>query len=303
MSASVKTEFMERLQEHFHAQLIGGSRSLYDLNNGQVRLYVRYSRVHEGDKTFFGLREQDLISLEGLPSFIALLWDGQTEPLFIPFSAFEDVFRTVTPAQDGQYKIQVYLQRESVELYIARAGRFNVEAFFGWSQLEDFTHPSYNEVSDNLSHGQVQTLLGAIGFAKGYDIWIPVYDRGNLDWNMCPRFGCCSNLPREFDPIADVATEIDVIWIERGALRASALFEVEHSTPIYSGLLRFNDIHLTLSQMHSRYSIVSNDARRSNYVRQITRPTFRASGLGEVCNFLEYKAVLGWYNRVRQNNP
>jgi hypothetical protein len=77
------------------------------------------------------------------------------------------------------------------------------------------------------------------------------------------------------------------------------MFEVEHSTPIYSGLLRFNDVHLVAPLLRPRFSVVANDARRDLFVRQLNRPTFRLSGLRELCTFLDYKDVFGWYTRVK----
>lgn len=92
--------------------------------------------------------------------------------------------------------------------------------------------------------------------------------------------------------------EVDVIWIRKGSNELRALFEVEHSTPIYSGLLRFNDIHLLAPNLRPRFSIVANDYRRSAFARQLNRPTFRTSGLREICTFLEYVDVLGWHSRI-----
>ena len=63
------------------------------------------------------------------------------------------------------------------------------------------------------------------------------------------------------------------------------LFEVEHSTPVYSGLLRFNDVLLANPKL-SRFTIVSNERRRALFSKQVFRPTFRKSGLAELVSFL-----------------
>ena len=88
------------------------------------------------------------------------------------------------------------------------------------------------------------------------------------------------------------------MWLQRGSSELRAMFEVEHSTPVYSGLLRLNDLYLTEPNLKLRYSIVSNDERRSLFLRQIDRPTFKASGLSEICSFLEYKDAFLWFNRT-----
>jgi type II restriction enzyme len=153
-----------------------------------------------------------------------------------------------------------------------------------------------------LNHVQVQTLLGSIGAAKGFDIWIPSNDRAKLDWALTSPFRISNNFPSSLQSVREIAEEIDVIWMIRGGDRPTALYEVEHSTPIYSGLLRFNDVYLILPNVPMRYGIVSNDSRRSLFVRQLARPTFKASGLRECCTFFEYRNVFGWHQRLRQED-
>jgi hypothetical protein len=221
-------------------------------------------------------------------------------PLLIPYGAFEDVFSSLTPAQDGQFKAQIYPNSDATELYIANAGRFNVEGYFGWNELNAPVDSATRILASALTHSQVQTLLGAIGFAKGNDIWYPQVDRAGLDWSMTDRFPLHNKLPERFKAVEPILSEVDVVWMRRGAGDLVALYEVEHTTSIYSGLLRFNDVHLATPELHPRFSIVSNDVRRSLYVRQVNRPTFQRSGLSEICTFMEYENVLDWHNRLKK---
>lgn len=251
--------------------------------------------MHPRSQTFFGLRRDDLRLLEGRVAFISLLWDGQPEPLLIPFADFEEVFNESQPAADGQYKVQVYPREDAAVLYIARAGRFNVEGYFGWSRLEEAlrgapAHPP-------LSHPQVQTLLGAIGAAKQFDVWVPANNRAGLDWSLTVPYRHVDNLPPGFEAVQSILREIDVVWVRRGSPGLAAVYEVEHSTPIYSGLLRLNDVRLTNPQI-DRLTVVSNELRRSAFVRQLNRPTFVSSSLSSVCTFLEYSEVFDWHRRV-----
>lgn len=300
MANETKTSFLKELTKRYGPlRKFDRSQSLYEIGDGAARVYIRYSKVHSGPRTFYGLREEDLQKLEGHPSLVCFLWNGQTEPLLVPFSEYEDVFQSISPAGDGQYKAQVYLQDDGTELYIAKAGRFNVEGHFGWGELEALIDSASLGTVPEFSHSQMQTLLGAIGTAKSYDVWIPPSDRVKLDWSITNRFECCDVLPYGFEPVNDILQEVDVIWIQRGSSELRALFEVEHSTPIYSGLLRFNDIHLVAPSLRPRFSVVANDARRSIFVRQLNRPTFQMSGLGKLCTFLEYINVFGWHTRIK----
>lgn len=299
MANEIKNWFLKELSNRYGSfRKLQGSRSLYDIGDGAARVYIRYSKVHSKNQTFYGLREEDLRKLEGHPSVVCFLWDGQTQPLLVPFSDYEDVFRSVSPAGDGQYKAQVYIQADATELYIAKAGRFNVEGYFGWSGLETLMDSSRFGTIPEFSHPQIQTFLGAIGSAKGYDIWVPLNDRVKLDWSLTKRFECRDLLPYGYEPIHNILQEVDVLWIQRGSSELRGLFEVEHSTPVYSALLRFNDIHLVAPNLRPNFSIVANDTRRDVFVRHLNRPTFRISGLSELCTFLEYVNVYGWFKRI-----
>jgi hypothetical protein len=79
------------------------------------------------------------------------------------------------------------------------------------------------------------------------------------------------------------------------------MFEVEHSTPIYSGLLRFNDIFLVSPRLGARFTVVSNDERRSLFTRQLNRPTFKLSKLDEHCTFLDYASVYSWHQGLKRS--
>jgi len=299
MPNPVKTSFLEQLKSKYgKLKKLPGSLSLFEIGDGLARIYVRYSKVHGRKQAFYGLRQEDLKQIEGVNSVICFLWNNQSEPIFIPFSDFEDVFNSLKPASDGQFKVQIY-QDEGIELYIANAGRFNVEGFYGWHNLDSLIDKNKLSILPDFNHSQIQTIIGSIGIIKGYDIWIPQNDRNRLDWDLAEKFICRSELPSRYEKVDDVIREVDVVWLQRGASELRAMFEVEHSTPIYTGLLRFNDLHLIEPHLKLKFSIVSNDIRRSLFLRQINRPTFKMSGLCDICNFLEYKDVYSWFNRTR----
>lgn len=175
-------------------------------------------------------------------------------------------------------------------------GRFNVDAFLGLETLVRAVAAQQLRPALNLSHCQVQTLLAGLGRLKGFDVFVPANDACRLDWSMTPRFELRDRIPNGFDSIASILSEVDVLWIGAGRHAIHGVFEVEHSTPVYSGLLRFNDVLLT-SPAVSRFFIVSNDTRRELFARQVNRPTFRHSGLTDVTSFLEYANVFEWHSR------
>jgi hypothetical protein len=131
MPNEAKRRLLDDLQRRFGSiTKLPASQSLFEIGS-RGRIYIRYSKLHPDGRTFYGLRKTDLQQLEAHQSLICFLWDSQTEPLLIPYRDFEEVFATLTPASDGQFKAQVYPEVEGAELYIANAGRFNVESYFG----------------------------------------------------------------------------------------------------------------------------------------------------------------------------
>ncbi len=291
MANKTKTAFLKELERRWGPlRKLANSDSLYSLCDDTARVYIRYSKLH-GLKTFSGLRREDIRQLEGHESLICFLWEGQEEPLLIPFDEYEELFQSTQPAADGQYKVHVRLLEGGVELNVGQAGWFNVEGNLGWGDMENILQSVSRPPHHEWSHSGIQTLLAAIGAAKGYDIWVPLQDRNRLDRSASAAFECRDVLPYGFDMARDALQEVDVVRIQRGSSNLTALFEVEHSTTIYSALLRFNDIHLVDPVRRPRFSVVANDIRRGAFVRQLSRPTFRMSGLSELCTFLNYANV------------
>ncbi|MFZ5523215.1 MAG: hypothetical protein ACOY9D_03905 [Pseudomonadota bacterium] len=300
----VKENFLSLMRQKFGAiSKLANSNSLFDVGNGIARIYIRYSKVHEKGVTFYGLRKEDLKHIEGRPSFLVFLWDKQEEPLFVPFSAYEQIFKFAEPASDGQYKAQILLNEESTTLYLARVGKFNLEGLFGWGQLLHLFKSIAEETTPELSHSQVQTFLSVIGASKGYDIWVPQNDRNKLDKSLIGTMVYRESLPSTLNIITEVAEEIDVVWLQKGSNQVRSLFEVEHTTPIYTALLRFNDVHLAAPNPAQSFQIIAQDSRRPAFVRQLNRPTFKASGLNQICTFLEYSNVYSWFQRLQSQKP
>lgn len=274
---------------------IPGSQSLFDLPNG-VRIYLRYSKIHRSRTAFYGLRQVDLNLLDGHNSFICFFSDIQ-QPLFVPYADFDSVIRQSPLASDGQYKIQIDFESGTSNLYLPRVGRFNVDAYGGLNTLYVSASGNRDGSAQTLTHSQAQTLVGSIGSLKGYGIYVPPNNIDLLDWNLVPSFNLVRTLPYYVEERTRFASEIDVIWIDHKHNLVAAAFEIEYSTPVYSGLLRFNDVLLSCPG-NSRFFVVSNESRRDLFVRQLQRPTFQRSGLSDMTSFLDYSNVFNWHRRL-----
>ncbi len=123
-------------------------------------------------------------------------------------------------------------------------------------------------------------------------------DRIALDYAILTNEKMRSQLPFYNNEVLDIICEIDVIWLEN--TKPVSFFEVEHSTPIYSGLLRFNDVFLTVAETNN-FNIVAESERETKFVKEIQRPTFRQNKLNEKVAFLNYENVYRWFLSI--NDP
>jgi len=272
-----------------------GSQSLIQTAHG-IRLYLRYSKLHGKGVAFYGLRQVDLNTLDGHHSYICFFTDKES-PLFVPYSDFEAVIRQSPLASDGQFKVQITYGPPMGDLYLPRVGHFNVDAYGGLEALPAADHDPTSAVASHLSHWQAQTLLCGIGVMKGYGVYLPPNNVETLDWSLTKRFQPIGSLPTHVAERSHFASEIDVIWVDHKHDAIAAAFEVEHSTPVYSGLLRFNDVLLACPNAN-RFFVVSNESRRDLFARQLQRPTFQRSGLSELASFLDYANVYDWHRRL-----
>jgi len=86
-----------------------------------------------------------------------------------------------------------------------------------------------------------------------------------------------SALPATIDnaPGAEAVRLIDVLWLERSSSRVAGAFEVEHTTSIYSGIVRLLDLALGSAEAaaHGLF-LVAPDGREDDVRAQLARPAF-----------------------------
>lgn len=278
---------------------VGNGNSLYEISSNGTLIYFRYSKLTNKSKMqsgFYGLRKEDIKLLSGKNSFICFVWDSFDEPVLIPFKNFEYSFGLFAPASDGQYKVHILLKPSGTEFYLANVGKFNVDSFIGLAQLYEIGKQKL--AVPDLSHSQVQSLIGAIGIKKGFDLWYPNSDKLKIDATIVDFLKVRASLPNFSIEIDNIISEIDCIWMQNS--KPVSFFEVEHSTPIYSGLLRFNDVLLTIAGVDN-LNIVAHNERENKFGREVNRPTFKQNNLIDKVTFLDYDNIYHWYFNLTNN--
>jgi hypothetical protein len=145
-----------------------------------------------------------------------------------------------------------------------------------------------------VTHEEIQWLLLNLGSQMGLDVWVARNDRsksyaGSAFENVP---GLRVSLPTQFDEATNRTIElIDVLWLRENAIVAA--FEVEHTTSIYSGLLRMSDLISMQPNINIRLYIVAPDERRDKVFSEINRPTFSRlkPPLTEICQYIPYSSL------------
>lgn len=146
---------------------------------------------------------------------------------------------------------------------------------------------------EDRSHTEIQVWLRDLGKALGFDVWIAANDQNREAGNGRLGDGCLETLPPEISsaPGADAVRLIDVLWLERDKPRVAAAFEVEHTTSIYSGIIRLLDLALGAPRQATRgLFLVAPDDREDQVRAQLQRPAFRGINALEM-RFLPYSEL------------
>jgi hypothetical protein len=161
------------------------------------------------------------------------------------------------------------------------------------------TLPEDEEVSpstdDDLRESmQIQALVAWIGASMGFTIWLPKADRSRVlkAWKAEPG-ELLDELPLGYDSTTTKTIEqIDVLWLRRRSIVRA--FEVEHTTSVYSGLLRMADLVALQPNINVKLHIVAPAEKREKVLQEIQRPVFsllEGCALAEMCTYLSYDRI------------
>lgn len=139
-----------------------------------------------------------------------------------------------------------------------------------------------------------QAMLAQIGEKMGFNIWIPRNDRSRVlhEWKAS-NDTLLEQLPLNYDE-ATLRTieQIDVLWLKkRSIVRA---FEVEHTTSVYSGILRMADLLALQPNMDIKLHIVAPASRKDKVFQEIQRPVFsllEKGALSQYCTYISYDSL------------
>ena len=140
-------------------------------------------------------------------------------------------------------------------------------------------------------HDEMQWRLIRLGQLARCDVWVPRndqpkhYEGHHFRDHVLQEFHQTMDVPRSIE-------NIDVVW-KFGPYSIKSAFEIEHSTSIYSGILRLSDLRAEAPNSNYPLFIVASEERKRRVFDELRRPTFSGPclRLNEVIRFLGYEKV------------
>lgn len=190
------------------------------------------------------------------------------------YTDYDDLYSILVRLKQGE---QVN-SKVQIDPTIVRENEVMAEEVVNVEQVE-------KEISDHII---MQWKLAKLGRKAGSKVWVPRSDQGKLTKNYD-----FSGYEEEFtvgiDMPARYVEQIDVVW--KKEFQIDAAFEIENTTSIYSGLLRFADLGLVAPNSNFPLFIVAPIGKKEKVFNQIKRPIFQKIDFGKKVRYLSYEAI------------
>lgn len=226
--------------------------------------------------------------------------------LNLPFAEFERLFKYTKPRQlrgftvVSQERIEAFYEQYddlySVLVRIQRGEPVSKKVDAAESPLDESPFvPLEPEIIEEVlrselvsDHVKMQWKLARLGIKAGERVWVPAGDQEKLR-----RTYQFDSFDKEFQAGIDLPhsymENIDVVWKQE--FRIGAAYEIENSTSIYSGLLRFADLNIMAPNTLYPMFIVAPSTRKNRLREQLRRPAFKRLELDKKVRFLSYETI------------
>jgi len=147
-----------------------------------------------------------------------------------------------------------------------------------------------------FNHSYYQGILIIVGNLKQFKTFCPDQDKNKtfLDRKLS-ELRSLKEIPKfSYDFFVDKCKTIDTVWFNEKDMPKS-LFEIEHSTDIYSSLIKFNE----LQDFNTAMLIVADKPRRPEYDNKIRMSSFKE--ISRNVKFLDYESLITQYEAVIKN--
>lgn len=191
------------------------------------------------------------------------------------YSQYDDFYSVLQRLKTG-----IKIEKKDRDLYQKVVEEMGAE--------EEDTASEEEQTYDVSDHVVMQWKLIQLGLKAGSKVWVPKNDQQKITTTYSfDRFE--QEFTAGIDTPAKYVENIDVVWKDQ--YRIDAAFEIENSTAIYSGLLRFSDLKIIAPNSNYPLFVVAPTARRNRVVEQVKRPTFKKLEFNSKVRYLSYEKV------------
>jgi type II restriction enzyme len=160
------------------------------------------------------------------------------------------------------------------------------------------------EIELKRRHSQIQIALMKIGLQLGSRIWIAYNDRA-IEYEGKKLGETAGVIPRledeklvsQYEEALKAARLIDVIWF-KNAKHMPAVFEIEHSTGVVTGLSRMKTFKDGIPEFPTRWVIVAPDELRNKVIAEANKDQFKPLKTF----YFPYSAVEELYSLCQRRN-
>jgi hypothetical protein len=187
------------------------------------------------------------------------------------YDSLYSILQRIKQGQPYQQKFETFLVNEDIGLELQKE---DIEEILKDKELSE--------------HVKMQYKLILLGLKTGSKVWIPRNDQQRIekqyDFHEFEKsFSAGIDMPAKY------VENIDVVWKEE--FRIDAAFEIEHTTAIYSGLLRLSDLKTIAPNHLFPLFIVAPLSKKNRVFEQLRRPAFKELGLERDVRYISYEAV------------
>jgi len=153
------------------------------------------------------------------------------------------------------------------------------------------------EAPSEIKHDNIILMLARLGMYAKCSVHI-----GKAEQKGNPMFATLSTptlrmLPLRGETIK-VIEQIDVLWIRENMIIMA--FEVEETTPVYSGLARFSDLVKSMPNIRIKAYVVAPKSKTRKIIREFGRATFKELARKEKWGYILYPDLLRKYEAIRR---
>ncbi len=222
-------------------------------------------------------------------------WTGKIRKSLVQMSEMDGTFlESVIRSQNEGGQTYPVDEDEFRKLVTHRVRRVDKDVTVSVPDDTDLRSVGQGSPPETRESAKIQAHLAEIGSGMGMQVWIPRADRSSVlgEWRG-DHPPLLERLPLNYDDTTlRTIEQIDVLWLKGRAIKRA--FEVEHTTSIYSGILRMADLLALQPNMDIRLHIVAPSARREKVFQEIRRPVFsllERGPLSESCTYLSYESI------------